>query len=253
MERESMDGIIFDFAEASIHDGPGLRITVFLKGCPLRCRWCHSPEGWDPAPEMLHSSAGERLCGRVWSDAALGDYLLRMKPLLPGGGVTFSGGEPLMQADFLCAVLARIGDMHSILDTSAFCSKNDFLRVVRNVSYVHFGLKLATEAEALRWTGRGLSNILDNLTALDRDTGIPYCFRIPLLSGVTDSPENMRALEHLIRRLKRPERIDFLPSNPNAPGKYPSCGKTFSPGFKFQIPGEIPASFDPGIPFSILS
>src|SRR5512136_1023838 len=98
----AMTGVVFDIQELTVHDGPGLRTTVFLKGCPLRCAWCHNPEGLSPAPETLRSRAGERLAGRSYSSVELATLLNRQAPLLGDhGGVTFSGGEPLMQAAFV--------------------------------------------------------------------------------------------------------------------------------------------------------
>src|SRR5512138_3457869 len=98
---EAMTGVVFDIRELTVHDGPGIRTTVFLKGCPLRCAWCHNPEGLSPAPQILRSAAGERLAGRSYTSAELARLLNRQAPLLRDhGGVTFSGGEPLMQAAF---------------------------------------------------------------------------------------------------------------------------------------------------------
>src|SRR5512136_2664887 len=109
----AMTGVVFDIRELTVHDGPGLRTTVFMKGCPLRCAWCHNPEGLSPAPQVMRSATGERLAGRSHTSAELASLLNRQAPLLrDNGGVTFSGGEPLMQAAFVADTIARLEDLH---------------------------------------------------------------------------------------------------------------------------------------------
>ena len=143
-----MRGLIFDIAEASIHDGPGLRITVFLKGCPLRCKWCHSPEGQSARPETLVFPGGTRLAGEVWSPRKLAEYLLDKKELLDG--VTFSGGEPLSQADFLLEVLDLTKSaLPSIIDTSGHGPYQKLKALAERAESLHFGLKVLDEEKAI--------------------------------------------------------------------------------------------------------
>ncbi|HEX2999995.1 MAG TPA: 4Fe-4S cluster-binding domain-containing protein, partial [Armatimonadota bacterium] len=103
-------GIVFDINEFAVHDGPGLRTTVFLKGCPLRCCWCHNPEGISPAPQLLRGAGGERVAGKEYTSTELARLLNRQAEILRAGegGVTFSGGEPLRQAEFLAEVAAQL-------------------------------------------------------------------------------------------------------------------------------------------------
>ena len=102
-------GMVFDISEAAIHDGPGLRTTVFLKGCPMRCRWCHSPEGQSPEQEMLLlPDNSQRLCGKLFDAENLARYLRECAALTPDGGITFSGGEVLMQSGFVLDLLSRV-------------------------------------------------------------------------------------------------------------------------------------------------
>ena len=250
-----MKGILFDISEATIHDGPGLRITCFLKGCPLRCRWCHSPEGQRPEPEVLHFSGMERRAGEEFTDEALADYLLRAAPLIDG--VTFSGGEPLMQAEFLEAVLERLaGRLHVILDTSGYGDGAALMRLARRCDLVFFGLKLADPAEAERWTGRSCAPVLENLRRLDRDAAsAPYRFRIPLIPAVTESARNLDALAELIAGLSRLQGVDFLPYNRAAGGKYAACGRRYDPGFDENAAAVFdPAAFQrrTGVPTAVL-
>lgn len=230
-----MQGLVFDIAEASIHDGPGLRITVFLKGCPLRCNWCHSPEGQSPAPELLTFPGGQRLAGEVWSPRKLAEYLLDKKELLDG--VTFSGGEPLSQADFLLEVLDLTGSaLPSIIDTSCHGDYRKLKALAEKAESLHIGLKVLDNEKARQWTGQGSALILENIRRLDRECATPYCFRLPLIPNVTDSEENLTAVANLAKELKNLTSVDFLPYNPASGGKYAACGRAFDPGFDENAP-----------------
>lgn len=230
-----MQGLVFDIAEASIHDGPGLRITVFLKGCPLRCNWCHSPEGQSPAPELLTFPGGQRLAGEVWSPRKLAEYLLDKKELLDG--VTFSGGEPLSQADFLLEVLDLTGSaLPSIIDTSCHGDYRKLKALAEKSECLHVGLKVLDNEKARHWTGQGSALILENIRRLDKECATPYCFRLPLIPNVTDSEENLTAVANLAKELKNLTSVDFLPYNPASGGKYAACGRAFDPGFDENAP-----------------
>lgn len=249
-----MKGLVFDISEGTIHDGPGLRTTVFLKGCPLRCKWCHSPEGQGREPEMLRlPGAGERLCGVEWDSAALGERLAELAALCgKAGGVTFSGGEPMLQSEFLLEVLSHLTGVHTVVETSGFCDGDDLLRVDAAVSRIHYGLKVIDDAAAEFWTGRGTLLILENLRRLDAEGRAEYHLRLPLIAGAVDTPENLRALEALVSSLRRCRRIDFLPANPLAPAKYAACGREFAPECRDCVTGVIPEWFRPAAPWSIL-
>ena len=249
---KTMTGTVFDIAEGSIHDGPGMRITVFLKGCPLRCRWCHSPEGQSPECEMLRpAGVAPRLCGRVWQSEKLAAFLYKRVVLLENGGVTFSGGEPLMQADFLSEVLTGLPGIHTLIDTCGYAPETKFLLLIRRMSMVFFGLKMLNNEDAIRWTGRDCSPVLRNLLLLDRETEVPYRLRIPFLADVTASDGYLHELEIFCRQLRRADGIDFLPSNPEAGAKYASCAKEFTPGYDPLKKAELPEWFSPGIPFRL--
>jgi len=225
------EGMLFDLAEATAHDGPGLRITVFLKGCPLRCRWCHSPEGQSPEPEILRASGLTRVAGERWRASALAEYLNRRAPLLEQGGVTFSGGEPLSQPKFVEAVTDRLERVHTLLDTSGHGDGDALVRLAGKVDEIHYGLKVLDERGAEHWTGCGSTVALTNLARIDAETDTPVTLRIPLLPGVTDTPENLAALAALAHRLRRLQRIEWLPANPAAGAKYAACGRHYDPGF----------------------
>lgn len=232
-----MRGIVFDIIEFAVHDGPGLRTTVFLKGCPLRCSWCHNPEGLHPAPQILTSAAGERLAGRVWEAAELATLLNRQADLLRpnGGGVTFSGGEPLAQYEFLLAVLARLDHLDVVLDTSGYALPEVYAEVVSHCALVYQDLKLVDPAAHVRWTGADNAWILANIAQLPR-LGVPFVLRVPLVPTVTDTPLNLRAIARLAEGLEGLVRVDLLPYHRAAGGKYSACGMDFVPDYPEDAP-----------------
>lgn len=246
-------GIIFDISEAAIHDGPGLRTTVFLKGCPMRCAWCHSPEGQSPEPEMLDLPDGtSRECGKYYDVETLAEYLQKRAALTPDGGITFSGGEVLMQADFMKELLGRLQNIHITIETSGAGECQDLLDLAEHADLVYFGLKIIDPETAVKYTGMSSENILANLFALDRQSCTEYILRIPLIPGAIATEKNFRDLQELCHKLKRLRSIEFLKANKLAPAKYLSCHRAYPAEFAGCETGRVPESFMPGIPFRIL-
>ena len=132
-------GIIFDIKEFSIYDGPGIRTTVFLKGCPLSCLWCHNPEGILPEPQIMRGSGGTRVAGKEYTPKELAAILNSQADVLRsnGGGVTFSGGEPLFQAPFVCQVINMLDNLHIVLDTSGYGSEENLFGIFFSTSTVN--------------------------------------------------------------------------------------------------------------------
>lgn len=248
-----MTGLIFDIKEFALNDGKGIRTTVFFKGCPLRCAWCHNPEGLEARPELYVRQNGCLSCGlcrrpcshpecqpfgrclhicpknllsvkgKVLESEALADQLLARRDFLSDteGGITLSGGEPLMQADFAAELLDLLrGKLHRAIETSGYASGEAFEKVIRRCDFVYMDLKLADPAEHQKWTGVDNRRILENARLL-RASRIPHCFRVPLIPGVTDGEKNLRA----IREIAGDSPIETLPYNPLAPAKYASVGK----------------------------
>ncbi|MBQ7566002.1 MAG: glycyl-radical enzyme activating protein [Oscillospiraceae bacterium] len=253
-----MDGIVFSIEEFSIYDGPGIHTTVFLKGCPMRCRWCHNPEGQRPEPEIvrspngcLHCGACERLaektgerlgyteesrlacpngllrrCGERWTVDALTARVLKCAPLLENGGVTFSGGEPLAQPEFLLACLDRLrGKLHTAVQTSGFAPAEVFDEVLQKADLFLFDLKLIDAEAHERWTGQNNAPILRNFRALAQ-SGVPYIPRVPLIPGVTDTEENLRAVASLLQE-HGAKSVELLPYHRTAGGKYAMVGRVY--------------------------
>lgn len=249
-----MTGTVFDIKEFSIHDGPGPRVTVFLKGCPLRCLWCHNPEGLSRAPQLLWKpklcigcgqcrvDCGHEECqqthrcwhrcttgaltvsGIRWEAQALAQKLRGYGSMLQsmGGGITLSGGEPLYQPEFALELLDGLGDLHKAIETSGYASEAVFRAMLERVDYVLMDVKLA-DAEAHRqYTGVDNAPILRNLRILQR-SGKPHLLRTPLIPGITDTRDNLAA----VAALAGDSPVELLEYNRFAPAKYEMLQKTY--------------------------
>lgn len=232
-----LSGMVFEIREFAVHDGPGIRTTVFLKGCPLHCSWCHNPEGLSPLPQTIQSAVGPRMVGRSYTSRELAAILCRQAEILRAnaGGFTFSGGEPLQQAPFVAEVIDRMAGNHVLLDTSGFAPGSDFRLVAEKCDLVYFDLKLHDPIAHLRYTGVSNAPILSNLRLLSA-MGVPFVIRVPLVPGITDTEENLSGIAELVRGLTGLIRVDLLPYNRAAGGKYKALGMSFQPGFDEHRP-----------------
>ena len=264
--ESSKTAVIFEVREFCLHDGPGVRTTVFFKGCPLRCAWCHNPEGLSPQPEILFKEkqcvgcgncrrvppddlqALERVCpqrakvvcGRRWTVPELARELLANADVFAssGGGVTFSGGEPLLQADFVAELadrLRRDRPLHLALETSGHASARDYQSVVSRMDLVFQDLKHPDPDAHRRWTGTDPAPIHANLSWL-KASGKPFIARIPLIPGVNDSPEAKDGFARLLEGPSGLVRVELLPYHLTAAAKYPFVGRAYDPGFDGSRP-----------------
>ncbi len=243
-----MNGIIFDIKEFTVHDGRGSRITVFLKGCPLRCKWCHNPEGLKVAKQLMykrnlcsHCDACRKPCeheecqpfgrcihvcpngclsiaGEEVSANTLAERLQKHADILKlmGGGITISGGEPLLQPDFVCELAERLGDVHKVIQTSGYADLEIYKRVVERMDYVLQDIKLADEQEHIKYTGVSNEKILKNIDWL-KTSGKPFVFRVPLIPGIIDTGDNLKAISEIVGDF----RVELMPYNSLAGAKYP--------------------------------
>lgn len=220
-------GCIFDIRQFTVHDGPGVRLTVFMKGCPLRCQWCHNPEGLSFTPQLNQKT--RQMTGTYYTVEELVRKIMSCREMfdLSGGGVTFSGGEATAQYEFVLACMKKLPGIHKVLDTSGYCKSEVFSLLLSVTDMVYYDLKLLDDDEHLRYTGKSNKDILRNLEKLAQ-TGVPYHIRIPLIPSITDTKQNLSGIRRFLKKLqKKPDCIDLLPYNPFAGGKYVYYGMEY--------------------------
>jgi pyruvate formate lyase activating enzyme len=272
-----LTGKIFDIKRYAIHDGPGIRTTVFFKGCPLSCRWCHNPEGLQSAPRISYDSkrcigCGEciqgcpeaavtmtaagiatdrhrcRGCGTCADLCPACARELTEKIVTPaqlmeivkkdtifydasGGGVTFSGGEPLLQADFLIQVLDECGrlEIHRAVDTSGYSDQATLGAAAQRSELFLFDLKVIDGKRHKFLTGVSSKSILDNLKFL-YDRGADITIRIPLIPGVNDDRDNIHQICEFLSGLPKIRNVHILPYHDIQKNKYTKLGMPYAAG-----------------------
>lgn len=280
-------GIVFEVREFSLFDGPGMRTTVFMKGCPLRCAWCHNPEGISPKIQLLvnehqcrHCGACKTVCqktvcdacgkcvtvcvnacrriaGKIWTDDELTRELLRHADVFAefGGGVTFSGGEPLLQPDFLADVLDRLHaeKIHCAIETSGFATPEIYQKIVGKLDLVFQDIKHPDPDEHRKFTSRSNEPILENLRWLKTQL-IPFIIRVPLIPGVNTAPEIQARIAELVKNAPSLLRVELLPYHKTAGAKYHLVGQTYQPPFPENEP-VVPCTApyeDLGVPVRVM-
>jgi pyruvate formate lyase activating enzyme len=256
--------LVFNVMRFATHDGPGIRTTVFFKGCPLACHWCHNPESQDFRAEILYfaercrhcddclavcpedtSRARCRRCGRCAEVCqAEARQLAGRRVTLAGllseidrdrifheesaGGVTLSGGEPVAQPRFTAALLAacRERGIHTVLETCGFARPDVFQSIAHLASAVYFDLKLMDDAAHRRYTGAPNRWILDNLDRLAAD-GATLTVRIPVVPGVNDSETELDAFASYLAS-RRVRAVELLPYHRIGAAKYQRLGREYS-------------------------
>lgn len=234
-----IQGYIFDIKRFAIHDGPGIRATVFLKGCPLSCWWCHNPESQLMTPEIQGEGPGASTIG---TRVSVSDVVREIEKEIiffdeSGGGVTFSGGEPLMQPDFLDALLERCRalDIHTAVDTSGYSQRDVFERIAKKADLILYDLKLIDDEDHIRYTEVSNRLILSNLKALSR-FGKAVQLRFPVIPHVTMTEKNLEAVAALAGSLDFIDEIRVLPFHRTGSHKYKHIGRLEKMS-GFEIPG----------------
>lgn len=265
-------GLIYEIRHASDQDGPGLRTTIYFKGCPLDCWWCHEPESQSPMPEMRYlekrcvrcgdcvmkcpieaidldgntvtidreicivcgtcvancKSGARKIVGvkksaeEVLAEIELDQAVFEQS----GGGVTFSGGEPLMQHPFLMALLkgCKARGIHTALDTSGFAPWEIFESVLPYTDLFMFDIKMVDEERHIQFTGVSNELILQNLKTLS-DLEKPLILRAPIISGINDDTQHLNDLCDLAAGLHL-QSVEIIPYQPASEAQYESIAHT---------------------------
>jgi pyruvate formate lyase activating enzyme len=238
-----MRGTIFDIKRFAIHDGPGIRTTVFFKGCALRCDWCHNPESQavGPTPMRYVTATGDdrhettRLVGYTTSvdelvEEVARDFLCHEES---DGGVTFSGGEPLLQGPFLAECLARCKELgiHTCVDTAGAVTIAAPLldEICRHADLFLYDLKTLDPRKFERHVGRGLDSVKRNLRHV-AGRGGEIVIRVPVIPGVNTGRVDTREIIAFLDELPAVRRVQLLPFHRAGAGKYERLGRTYAMG-----------------------
>jgi len=229
-------GIIFDIKRYAVHDGPGIRTTVFLKGCPMSCWWCHNPESQKLEPEIIHKKVAfndstpiavkEVIGKKATVEEVLAEVMQdRVFYEESGGGVTFSGGEPLYQPKFLHALLVecKAREIHTAIDTAGCASQKVFKQILPYTDLFLYDLKLLDNERHQRYTGYSNEQILDNLKFLSTMKKA-IIVRIPVIPTVNDSPEEMTKIGQFLEKLNI-SQVELLPYHKIGEEKYSKLQK----------------------------
>ncbi|MFA5417327.1 MAG: glycyl-radical enzyme activating protein [Bacteroidales bacterium] len=217
-----MKGIIFDIKRMALHDGPGIRQTVFFKGCPLNCRWCHNPESRSnkvmclKVNEMINGIPVEddEIVGREIEPHELMGIIRRDSLMYEesGGGVTFSGGEPLMQPDFLLEILklCKKHEIHTCVDTTGYSTWDKIEKIVPFTDLFLYDLKHPDNEKHRHFTGVENIQILKNLSLLD-ELGKEIWIRIPFIPTINNDVADLLKFVAILAKLKNKPTISLLP------------------------------------------
>lgn len=230
-----MHGTIFDIKHFAIHDGPGIRQTIFLKGCPLSCWWCHNPESRSVdiiSFEKEEILDGKKICETVTVglEYSVDDLLVEIKKDIvffeeSDGGVTLSGGEPLLQYDFVMALLKKCEELkiHTCIDTAGNINSEKLANVASLTNLFLYDIKHFDEAQHIKYTGVSNKFILNNLKLLD-EMGKDIWIRLPLIPGVNDDESELLGMMDFLSKLKSNHPISILPYHKIGSQKYERFG-----------------------------
>ena len=208
---EELTAVVFDVEHFATKEGPGIRTAVFLKGCPLRCMWCHNPESWNAKIETYPDGT---VIGRERSVGDVLEEVARDKAFYDasGGGLTVSGGEPLFRGQFVRELFARAkaAGISTAIETSGYAAELHVRELMKVTDLWLYDIKGMDPAKHKEHTGIDTAAIHRNLRMLDAN-GAKIILRCPMIPGVNDFPENLSALAKLADELKNVEAINVEP------------------------------------------
>lgn len=209
-----MNGRIHSIESMGLVDGPGIRTVVFFQGCVLRCAYCHNPDTWNFSG------------GKEYTPNEVLAKIMRFKPYFEksGGGVTFSGGDPLMQPEFLLEILKLCKDsgIHTTVDTSGY-GKGEYEEILKYTDLVLFDIKHITSEGYLSLTGQKGNEAFKFLDAVQK-SGTKLWLRHVVVPGITDGEDHIEKLAHIIKDIKNVEKIELLPYHTMGIDKYTNLG-----------------------------
>ncbi len=215
----TLEGIIFNLEKFAIHDGPGIRTTVFMKGCPLDCWWCHNPEGRKTESETISVQGYQLRDERFGRKISVHDLMHEIKKddifyRQSGGGVTFSGGEPMLQSEFIEKILleCRRNYISTAIDTCGFVPFVNFERIFDLVDLFLYDIKIMDDELHQKYTGVSNRLILENIRKLS-EMKAEVIIRLPLIPGFTDDLKNIVAIGEFLLTLGHIKNISLLPYN----------------------------------------
>jgi len=247
-----LKGTVFDIQRFSVHDGPGIRTTVFMKGCPLRCRWCHNPEGLCRGLQLQffeEKCIGCRRCGKretladaekcpaealkvcgreIYEDEIISEILKDRIFYGENGGVTFSGGECLLQADFVASVLKKVKSLglHTAVDTSGCVAWSEIGKTLDFCDLYLYDVKCIDSSVHKEYTGADNSLILENLKKLS-DTGKDIWIRVPVIPDFNNSVGEMTNIADLVKELTSVSQVTLMPYHTLGASKYRTLGMKY--------------------------
>jgi pyruvate formate lyase activating enzyme len=293
-------GIIFDIERFAIKDGPGIRTLVFMKGCPLECKWCANPESHNPRPEIFYypnkctgcgrcamncpenaitldgqlgavtdfgacSTCGlcvakcfydaRKIVGKQFSVSQLMSEIMKDEPFYrdSGGGVTFSGGEPLIQIEFLLDLLSncKAKNLHTAIETCGYASWESFQEVLPLLDLVFFDFKHIDAEKHRLWTGADNCRIMDNLIRVS-DSFDNLVVRIPVIPFFNNFSAELKKMFAFLSKLRRVEAVELLPYHRLGSSKYKGLGREYGlEGVEALTPDDLEEFVELGAGFSL--
>ncbi|MDR1415764.1 MAG: glycyl-radical enzyme activating protein [Odoribacteraceae bacterium] len=232
-----MQGEIFDIKRYAIHDGPGIRVTVFFKGCNLRCRWCHNPESQPAGVTLMRRAVAgrveEQLVGYPIASEEVVELVARDTLFFDesGGGVTFSGGEPLLQPDFLLACLegCKRRGIHTCVDTAGAARVERLEEIASQTDLFLYDLKTMIPTTFQRNVGEGFELVTANLRRIARQVE-ELVVRVPLIPGVNTTRTELLAIIRFLSSLPIPPIVELMPYHRFGSEKYSALGRVYGMG-----------------------